>query len=530
MTSEYRAQEPKKSPSVLRSSAVVGSMTMLSRLMGLLRDILFARFLGAEASADAFYVAFKIPNFLRRLFAEGAFAQAFVPVLSEYREHGSVEAVRNFIDRVAGCLGSALVLLTVVVVIASPLVVGVFGMGFLLKNPDKFALTSDLLRITFPYLLLISLTGFAGAILNSYDRFAVPAFTPVLLNATLIIAAAMVAPRMDEPAFALAWGVLVAGVIQLLFQIPFLLQLGLLPHPTVDWGDEAVTRVLKLMAPAMFGVSVSQINLLFDTALASFLPDGSISWLYFSDRLTELPLGVFGVGIATVILPALSRQHVRGGQAFSHTLDWAMRLILLIGLPAAVALIVLAEPILFALFQYDQFRPTDVMMAKYSLWAYAFGVTAFMLIKVLASGFFSRQDTRTPVRIGIIAMATNMVLNIVFVLPLHFIWQVGHAGLALATSGSAFLNAALLLRGLRQCGAYQPGDGWLRFAVQSLLANAVMAVVLLAGVSQIGDMAVADALTRLGWVLGLCAAGLLAYLVVLFISGVRPGHLRPTSS
>lgn len=514
-----------KPPGILRSSAVVGVMTMLSRVLGLLRDILFARFLGAEASADAFYVAFKIPNFLRRLFAEGAFAQAFVPVLSEYREQGSEVAVRNFINRIAGCLGSVLILLTVVVVVASPLVVSVFGMGFLLRNPDKFALTTDLLRITFPYLLLISLTGLAGGILNSYDRFAVPAFTPVLLNLTLIFAAAVVAPSLQEPAFALAWGVLVAGVLQLLFQVPFLMQLGLLPHPQVDWGDESVTRVLKLMAPAMFGVSVSQINLLFDTALASFLPDGSITWLYFSDRLTELPLGVFGVGIATVILPSLSRQFVRGAATFSHTLDWALRLILLIGLPAALALMILAEPILYALFQYDQFRPEDVLMARYSLWAYSLGLTAFMLIKVLASGYFSRQDMKTPVRIGIIAMITNMGLNIAFVLPGHFLWGIGHAGLALATSFSAFLNAGLLLRGLRRCDAYQPGVGWLRFGSQSLVANLAMAASLVWGVTQMDGVVAMPGPTRLAWVGALVGLGLMTYVVALLALGLRPRDL-----
>lgn len=517
----------KKSPGVLRSSAVVGAMTMLSRLLGLARDILFARFLGAEASADAFYVAFKIPNFLRRLFAEGAFAQAFVPVLSEYREQGSVAAVRNFIDRITGCLGSVLIALTVFVVIASPLVVGIFGMGFLLKNPDKFGLTVDLLRITFPYLLLISLTGLAGAILNSYDRFAVPAFTPVLLNVTLIVAAAFVAPMMVEPAYALAWGVLVAGVVQMLFQVPFLLRLGLLPHPKIEWGDESVIRVLKLMAPAMFGVSVSQINLLFDTVLASFLPDGSISWLYFSDRLTELPLGVFGVGIATVILPSLSRQFVRGAESFSQTLDWAIRLILLIGAPAALALMLLAEPILFTLFQYDQFKPQDVRMATYSLWAYSTGLTAFMLIKVLASGYFSRQDMKTPVRIGVIAMLSNMVLNIAFVVPAHFLWQIGHAGLALATSCSAFINAGLLFRGLKRAGVYQTNPGWPRFFTRAIVANLAMAAVLYLGALELPDLISAPAGVRLVWVLGLCALGLAVYILALLLAGLRLRDFRP---
>ncbi|WP_121495394.1 murein biosynthesis integral membrane protein MurJ [Teredinibacter purpureus] len=504
-------------------------MTMISRVLGLVRDVLFARFLGAEASADAFYVAFKIPNFLRRLFAEGAFAQAFVPVLSEYRAQGSQEAVRNFIDRIAGCLGSALIMISVLVVVAAPIFTGVFGMGFMFNNPEKFQLTTELLRITFPYLLLISLTGFAGSILNSYDQFAVPAFTPVLLNISLIVAAAVVSPMMQEPVYALAWGVIVAGILQLAFQVPFLLRLGLLPHPKVDWGDESVTKVLKLMAPAMFGVSVGQINLLFDTILASFLPDGSITWLYFSDRLTELPLGVFGVGIATVVLPNLSRQFISGAQRYSATLDWALRMIMLIGFPAALALVVLAEPILFALFQYGEYRPVDVQMSSYSLRAYALGLVAFMMIKVLASGYFSRQDTRTPVRIGIIAMVVNMGMNLLFVLPFHFYWQMGHAGLALATSCSAFLNAGLLYRGLRREKVYQPDDLWLRFGGQMLIANIAMVAFLLIVMRYMGDVSSLEAYGRIVRVLSLCVAGIGIYVFTLWVMGIRPRHLRVAS-
>lgn len=517
---------PVKPRGLLRSSAIVSAMTMLSRVLGLLRDILFARFLGAEASADAFYVAFKIPNFLRRLFAEGAFAQAFVPVLSEYRQRGSRAAVQHFIDRVAGCLGSSLVLVSVLVVVAAPVFTAVFGMGFLLHNPAKFDLTTDLLRITFPYLLLISLTGFAGAILNSYDQFAVPAFTPVLLNCALIAAAAVVAPMMEQPEYALAWGVIVAGVLQLLFQVPFLWRLGLLPHPKVDWGDESVKKVLRLMAPAMFGVSVGQINLLLDTVLASFLPDGSITWLYFSDRLTELPLGVFGIGIATVVLPTLSRQYAAGTDEFDKTLNWALRMILLIGLPAALALAVLAEPILFALFQYGEYRPDDVAMSGFSLRAYALGLTAFMLIKVLANGFFSRQDMRTPVRIGIIAMIANMALNLIFVVPFHFLWQVGHAGLALATSASAFLNAGLLYRGLRREGVFTPDRRWATFALRAGAANLGMVLVLLWGTGVLGDLSLLDAPQRVVRVLGICFVGLGCYCAILLATGVRLRHLR----
>ncbi len=519
-------QSPSKKTSLLKSSAVVSSMTMISRVLGLVRDIVLAPLLGAGGSADAFFVAFKIPNFLRRLFAEGAFAQAFVPVLSEYRANGSVAAVRHFIDRVAGCLGLTLVVLTSFVVVASPVVASVFGAGFLLKYPDQFALTSDLLRITFPYLLLISMTGFAGAILNSYDRFAVPALTPVFLNVVLILAAMVAAPYFDEPAFALAWGVLIAGVIQFMFQLPFLMRLGLLPHPKVDWADESVKKVLKLMAPAMFGVSVSQINLTLDTVLATFLPSGSISWLYFSDRLVELPLGVFGVGIATVILPNLSRLYAKGAKEFSDTLDWSIRMILLIALPAALALLMLAEPLLFTLFQYGRYLPSDVEMASLSLQAYAIGLLAFMLIKVLVSGFFSRKDMKTPVKIGIIAMAANMGFNIVFVLPLHFYWQVGHVGLALATAASAFLNAGLLYRKLRSEGVYTPVKGWRLFAIQISLANLMMVAVLF-GLHQ-----VLPNFEPLSWwdrAVSLSAyvvSGLTVYVITLALAGIRMRHIK----
>lgn len=499
---------------------------MLSRVLGLARDIVFARFIGSEAGADAFFVAFKIPNFLRRLFAEGAFAQAFIPILAEYRQRGSVAAVRHFIDRVAGCLGLTLLTLTLVAVIGSPVLAMVFAPGFYLDYPQKYALTSDMIRITFPYLMLISLTGLAGAILNSYDRFAVPAFTPVLLNIVLITAAIVVAPRMSIPVMALAWGVLVAGVVQFLFQLPFLMRLGLLPHPKVEWADPAVVRVLQLMAPAIFGVSVSQINLLLDTLLASFLPTGSVSWLYYSDRLTELPLGVFAVGIATVILPNLSRQHKADCEGFKLTLDWALRLILVIALPAAFALILLAEPILYTLFQYGKTSPRDIAMASYSLQAYALGLSAFMLIKVLAPGYFARKDMLTPVRIGIIAMVSNMLMNILFVIPLHHFWQIGHVGLALATALSAFVNAALLLRGLKQQGAYIPQPGWLGFVARVFAACLAM-VLTIWWLSNAMEAWHSIQWWQRSWQLSVvCALGLSVYLLGLFFSGLRLADFR----
>ncbi len=468
-----------QSSGLLRSSAVVGSMTMLSRVLGLARDVVIAMFVGASANADAFFIAFKIPQFLRRLFAEGAFSQAFVPVLAEYREAGSAAALQNFINRVAGVLGGTLLLVTAVMVVGAPVLTALFAPGFV-GNPEKYRLTSEMIRITFPYLFLISLTGFSGAILNSYGRFAVPAFTPVWLNISLIVGAVWVSPYFSEPVFALAWAVLLAGVIQLLFQLPFLGRLGLLPHPQWDTGDPGVRQIMKLMVPALFGVSVSQINLLLDTVIASFLPTGSVSWLYYSDRLTELPLGVFGIAIATVILPSLSRlQAGDDPKAFSATLDWALRAVLLIAMPATVALVVLAKPILVTLFQYGALQSSDIDMVALALCAYSLGLTAFMLIKVLAPGYYARKDMRTPVEIGIVAMVSNMGLNLLFVIPLYYFWNIGHVGLALATSLAAWLNAGLLFRGLRREGVYTFQSGWVGMLLKLVVATALMTLCLL---------------------------------------------------
>lgn len=523
--SETDTADNQDSQRLLKSSAVVGSMTMFSRVMGLIRDVVFARFIGAGADADAFYVAFKIPNFLRRLFAEGAFSQAFVPVLSEYRERGSHAAVQELIDRVSGCLGSVLITVTVFAVVASPAVAAVFAMGFL-DDGYKFALTSEFIRITFPYLFLISMTGFAGAILNSYGRFAVPAFTPVLLNLVLISAAVLISPMFDPPALGLAWGVLAAGVVQLLFQLPFLFNLKLMPSPKIDWHHEGVRKILRLMLPAIFGVSVSQINLLLDTVIASFLPTGSITWLYFSDRLSELPLGVFGIAIATVILPTLSRQHqAKDPQQFAATLDWSVRMIIIVGLPAAAALLVLAEPILFTLFQYGKTAERDVLMASFSLRAYSLGLVAFMLIKILAPGYFARQDTATPVKIGVIAMVANMVLNVAFVLPLMRA-ELGHMGLALATSASAFLNAGLLFWGLKRIGVFRAQPGWLRFSVGLTVATTAMVTTLLVLLQYWFAWAEWSWLERSSRLAAICVLGAGVYAAALLLCGLRIRDFR----
>ena len=520
--SEIFANDPK----LVRSSAVVGAATMLSRVLGLLRDVVLANLVGANGNADAFFVAFKIPNFLRRLFAEGAFAQAFVPVLADTRDKGGREAVRELVDRVAGMLGGTLLILTLIVVMASPVVAILFAPGFL-RDPEKLALTGDLIKLTFPYLLLISLTGFAGAVLNSYQRFAVPALTPVILNLCLIAAALWGAPQFDEPVVALSLGVLVAGFAQLLFQVPALAGIGLVPRPRWAPAHEGVRRILALMVPALFGVSVSQINLLLDTVLASLLPSGSVSWLYYSDRLTELPLGVFAIAIATVILPTLSSQRARADDAaFANTLAWAMRSVLLVAVPATLALVVLAEPLLATLFQYGAFSADDRAMAAASLRAYTLGLGAFMLVKVLAPGFYAREDMRTPVRIGIIAMVCNMLLNVAFVFPLMTIFSMGHVGLALATSLSAWLNAGLLYRGLRRDSALPGPSVPSKWLLQIGLASAAMTLMLWWRLPDQADWTTWvwwERATQLGM---LCLTGFTIFAASLWLTGARPADLR----
>lgn len=508
---------------LVKSASVVSGFTLLSRVSGLIRDVVVASIFGTSMGADAFFVAFKIPNFMRRLFAEGAFAQAFVPVLTEYKTKRSHEEVKDLVDYVAGTLSLILGLITLLAVLAAPLVIIVFAPGFS-SEPDKLAMAGEMLRLTFPYLLLISLTAFAGSILNSYGRFAVPAFAPVLLNACLIAGALWLSPLMVEPAKALAWAVLMAGVLQLVLHLPFLASIRLLPLPKFSmkvWREhEGVKRILTLMLPAMFGVSVSQINLLLDTVLASFLVTGSVSWLYFSDRLVELPLGVIGIAIATVILPSLSEKHAsQSPQAFVKTLDWAMRLALLIGIPASLALFILAEPILAVLFQRGAYGAHDVAMSAQSLRAYSVGLLAFMLIKVLAPGYFARQDTKTPVKIGIKAMIANMVMNLLLIVPL------AHAGLALATSLAAFLNAGWLLAGLRRQGVFHFQAGWLKFLLQLSLATVAMVGVLMYLNVDTTQWLAWGLFDRVWRMTALITSGAAVYAALLYVLGLRRKHI-----
>ena len=510
---------------LIKSTASVGSMTMLSRLLGLARDIVIARFFSSSDAADAFFVAFKIPNFLRRLFAEGAFSLAFVPVLTEYRNQFGAAETRQLIDRVAGTLGLILLLLSAVGVAASPVLIGIFAAGFL-DQPEKFALTSDMLRLTFPYILLISMTAMAGGILNTWKRFAVPAFTPVLLNLSLIGCAVYLTPHLDVPITALAWGVLIAGVAQLLFQLPFLYAEGLLPRPKWGWNHPGVQKIVKLMIPALFGSSVAQINLLFDTFIASFLVSGSVAWLYYSDRLLEFPLGVFGIALATVVLPNLSEAHYQqGGQRFRDMLLWAVRLSLLIAVPACFGLFVLAQPILATLFEYGAFSERDSMMAALSLMAYSLGLPAFILIQILASGFYARQDTRTPVRIGIRAMLLNMILNVIFVVSMvETGFLAPHVGLALATAASAYFNAISLARGLRRdevlgdTGELAPALLKILFAC---IAMGILLYLMLPPLEHWSEWRWHQRLLELAW---LIVPAVLCYGMLLWIMGFRRQH------
>lgn len=502
----------------MRSTAIVSGLTLFSRISGFIRDMILARLFGADCGTDAFFVAFKIPDFLRRLFTEGAFAQAFVPILSEYKEKGGRKALQDFIDRTAGTLALTLMVATLIGVFAAPVLIWIFAPGFAWKG-EGYEMSVAMLRITFPYLFFISCTAFAGSLLNTFGKFAIPAMTPVLLNICMIAAALWLAPLMDEPVVGLAWGVFAAGIVQLAFQIPALRRLGLLPRLKPDLHNTGVRWFVALMIPAIFGVSVTQINLLFDTSIASFLVSGSVSWLYYSDRLVEFPLGLFGIALATAILPALSQNYTANdAKSFSQSMDWALRWVVLMAIPASLGLIVLAEPVLAALFQYDEFTGNDVLMAGKSLKAYSLGLLAFMLVKVLVPGFSSRQDLTTPLRYGLYSILTKLVLSITLVFPF------AHAGLALATSLAAFLNALLLLRKLLRDRIFNPLDGWLPFLARVFIANVAMAAVLCL-CFRFSDPIASNAIERLVNLGGWIASGAFVYVITLFLSGLRMSHL-----
>jgi len=511
------------SKSLLKSSGIVSLMTLLSRVLGFVRDVMFASAFGASAGMDAFLVALKIPNFGRRMFAEGAFSQAFVPVFTEVKTTRPHEEVRDLVAVTMGTLGGVLAIITLIGCLAAPLLLWLFAPGFG-ADPAKQALGAELLRWTFPYLMFISLTAMASGVLNSYGQFAIPAVTPVILNLCLIASAFIDAGSVRV----LAYAVFVAGILQFMFQWPALIKLRLLPRPRWGWKDLRVRRVVTLMVPILFGASVQQISLLLDTILASLLVTGSVSWLYYADRLMEFPLGIFSIAVATVILPSLAMQHAKKSpEDFAATLDWGLRTILLIGVPAALGLLLLAGPLTTTLFQYNAFNPHDVRMTMIALMAYSFGFMGFSLVKVLIPGFFARQETRTPVRIGLIAIASGMVMSAGFVgLSVWLDFEAPHAGLALATSLSAWINAGLLFRRLRKDGIYRPQPGWGAFALRLLLANVLMAAALLWLTPALGEWLAASLETRGLWTLGLVATAVLVYFCVLGLSGLRPSHFR----
>lgn len=509
------------------SLAKIGGNTLVSRVLGFLRDLVVARLFGADGATDAFFVAFRIPNVMRRLFAEGAFAMALVPVLHEHKEREGPAALKRLVDDAAGTLAAALLLISALGILLAPILVAVLAPGFS-RDPGQWGLASEMLRITFPYVTFISLTALAGGILNIHERFGVPAFTPAILNLSLIACAIFLAPHLERPVLALAWGVLIAGIAQLGFQLPFLARLGLLPRPRLNPHHPGIRRALRLMGPAILGSSAAQINLLLGTVIASFLTAGSISWLYYSDRLLELPVGVLGAGLGTVILPRLARRHALGdSESFSCTIDWALRWLLVLGLPATLGLSLLAEPIVATLFYSaggevgagGAFGTHDVRMTSHSLAAYAVGLLGFLGVRVLAPAYYARQEMGTPVRLGLLAVGLNAVLSLSLMGPL------GHLGLALATSLAAFANAALLAWGLVRRGVYRPTPGWRGFAVRTSTAAVAMGLVLHLGAGDQAQWIALDpsrrALELLLWIL----SGTTVYGAVALLTGIRPHHL-----
>lgn len=511
---------------LMLKTSVVSGMTFLSRILGLVRDIVFARYFGASLVMDAFLVANRIPNMLRRFFAEGAFSAGFVPVMARYREKHSHEDAREFVDAVAGTFGVTLFLVTLAGVIAAPLLVAIVAPGFIGED-GRFEIATLMLRFTFPYLFFVSLTAFAGGILNTYGRFAVPAFTPVILNIVLIAGAIWLSPRLEEPGMALAYAVFIAGVCQLLFQVPFLMRIRALPRPKWAIGHEGVRRAGRLMLPAIFGSSVAQLNVLVGGIIASFLGVGKISYLYYSDRLMEFPLGLFGIALATVTLPYLSRQWANEShEEFSATLDWSMKLVLLIAVPAALGLIVLAEPLVVTLFYGGVLSADDVEMTALALQAFAAGLIGFSYVKILAPAYFAREDTKTPVKIGLIALAVNFVLSVTLAWYLRSIGFAGtHAGLALAISVAAILNAALLYRGLIADAVLRHSPGWMSLIGQVAIANLGMLLVIDRLHRPLVWWLDATVIDRVAWLAATIGAGAGTYFVVLVVLGLRSSSL-----
>ena len=506
---------------LLRALATVSSMTLLSRILGFVRDAVIARAFGAGIYTDAFFVAFRLPNLLRRLFAEGAFSQAFVPILGEYRNNRTHEETRSLVDHVATFLTLALMVVSLLGVLAAPWIIYVTAPGFT-ASPDKFQVTVELLRITFPYILFISLTSLAGGILNTWSKFSVPAFTPTLLNVAFIVFALWLAPYFDPPIKTLAWAVFAGGVLQLAFQLPFLARIGMLPRFRLAFRDAGVWRVLKLMGPAVFGVSIGQISLLINTIFASFLVTGSVSWLYYADRLMEFPTGLLGVALGTILLPSLTRSFAdKTIEEYSRLLDWGLRLTFVLALPCAAALALLAVPLISTLFHHGAFTAHDAMMTRQALVAYSVGLLGLILVKVLAPAFYARQNVSTPVKIAMITLVATQLMNLVFIWHLRQV-GLGHAGLALAISLGACLNASLLFYKLRQYRIFSPQPGWAGFLLKIGAALLLMSATLWLAMGTESSWLLDRAWVRVGRLAILVVLGASVYLASLWLLGFRP--------
>jgi len=501
---------------LLKALATISGLTFASRILAFIRDVLIARIFGAGMETDAFFVAFKLPNLLRRLFAEGAFSQAFVPIFGEYKNRRGHDETKQLVNHVVSLLAVILFIVTLIGIIAAPILVYISAPGFV-KEPDKFDLTVQLLRITSPYIFFISLVAVAAGILNSYNKFWVPAFAPILLNICFIGAALWLAPYCDPPIMALGWAVFLAGIVQLAFQVPFLKQIGMLPRWRLVFNDEGVWRVIKQMGPAVFGVSIAQLSLIINTIFASFLVAGSVSWLYYADRLMEFPSGVLGVAISTILLPSLSKLHVDSNPAeYSKMLDWGLRLTCMLTLPSALGLGLIAVPLLSTFFQHGSFTANDVLMTRDALVGYAVGLIGILAVKVLAPGFYARQDIKTPVKIGLITLVATQLMN------LAFIGWLQHAGLALAIGLGACVNSSILLYLLLKRDIYRPEPGWGVFSLKLALALLVMGMVLWFGMGETATWLQTGGWARIWHLTWLVGAGILSYFAILGILGFRP--------
>lgn len=520
------------SKKLLRSGMIVSGMTLLSRILGLVRDVVVANLLGAGVAADVFLFANRIPNFLRRLFAEGAFSKAFVPVLAEYNADNDPDKTREFIAKVSGTLGGLVTVVTLVAMIASPVIAALFGTGWFLDwindgpNAEKFTQASLLLKITFPYLWFITFVALSGAVLNTLGKFGVMAFSPVLLNVAIIAVAIFASPYFDSPDTALAWGVFLGGLLQFLFQIPFMKKEGLLVKPKWAWHDEGVTKVRKLMIPALFGVSVTQLNLLINQIIASFLITGSISWLYYADRLIEFPLGLFGIAISTVVLPSLSRiakqKDLTDEQRkfnFEQTMDWGVRMVLLLGIPAMIGIMILAQPLMMTMFMHGKFQLADVIASSKALTVMCFGLISYMLISILANGFYANQNTKTPVKIGIIAAISNICFG-VLAIPFGFI------GLAMASALSAAVNATLLYRGLSQSNIYKVSIKTAIFTLKLLISACIMGALVSYFSPDLQGWNALHFWSKVHWLAWLIVLAAISYFATLGVLGVRPKDFR----